>query len=48
MNLLFVKQDQGVLQHRFHAPRISDEVRAEVAPIKLHPFDKFQGGVHRL
>ena len=38
-DLLFVDQDDGVLEHHFHALRIGHEVRRQVAAIELHAFD---------
>ena len=47
-DFLFVDQDVGVLEHGFHALRIGDEVRREVAAVKLHAFDDFELGLERL
>ena len=38
-DLLLVDQDDGVLEHHFHALRVRHEVRREVAAIELHAFD---------
>src|SRR5207244_4023802 len=45
---LFVDEDADVFQHALHAVRVSDEVGGEVAAVKLHAFDYFEGGLHRL
>ena len=45
-DLLLVDQDVGVLERRFHALRIGDEVGREVAAVELHAFDDFQLGLH--
>src|SRR5262245_19874956 len=44
-DLLFVDQDVRVLQHALHALGIGHEVRAQVPPIELHPFDDLEGGL---
>ena len=47
-DLLLVDQDVGILQNRFHALGIGDEVGGQVAAVELHAFDDFQLGLHRL
>jgi hypothetical protein len=47
-DLLFVDEDVGVLEHGFHALRIGDEIRREVAAVKLHALDDFELGLERL
>src|SRR5216684_3664426 len=47
-DLLFVDEDAHVLEHAFHALGIGDEVGGEVAAVKLHAFDYFEGRLHRL
>src|SRR2546426_5622355 len=47
-NFLLVDEDAHVLKNAFHALRVSDEVGGEVAAVKLHAFDYFEGGLHRL
>src|SRR6266571_1339579 len=42
-DLLLVDQDVRVLQHALHALGVGDEVRAQVAPIELHPLDDLEG-----
>ena len=41
-------EDERVFEHAFHALGIGDEVRREIAAVKLHAFDYFEGGLHRL
>jgi hypothetical protein len=38
-DLLLVDQDDGVLEHHFHALRIRHEVGRQVAAVELHAFD---------
>src|SRR6185437_633478 len=47
-DFLFVDQDVGVLQSNFHALRIGDEVRREIAAVELHAFDDVQLCLKRL
>src|SRR6267143_1859513 len=47
-DFLFVNEDAHVLEHAFHAFGVGDEVGGEVAAVKLHAFDYFEGGFHRL
>ena len=42
-DLLFMNQDQGILQHTLHTIRIRYEVRRQVAAIELHPFNDVEG-----
>ena len=47
-DLLLVDQDDGVLEHDFHALRIGHEVGGEVAAVELHAFDDFERRLERL
>src|SRR5712692_5336068 len=47
-DLLFVDEDANVFEDAFHALGVGDEVGREVAAVKLHAFDYFEGGLHRL
>src|SRR5581483_2240920 len=47
-DFLFVNEDIGVLEHRFHALGIGDKVRREIAAVELHAFDDFQLGFEGL
>src|SRR5271157_837333 len=47
-DFLFVDEDQRVLQNHFHALRIGDEVRRQIAAVELHAFDDLELGLHRL
>src|SRR5260370_16036872 len=47
-DLLFVDQDADIFEDALHAFRICDEIRREVSAVKLHAFDYFEGGLHRL
>src|SRR6267143_665804 len=47
-DFLFVDEDAHVFQHAFHTVRVGDEVGGEVAAVKLHAFDYFESGLHRL
>src|SRR5438132_1627425 len=47
-DFLFVDEDANVLNNALHALGVGDEVRGEVAAVKLHAFDYFEGGLHRL
>src|SRR6267378_2033570 len=47
-DFLFVNEDAHVLEHAFHALRVGDEVGGEIAAVKLHAFDYFEGGLHCL
>src|SRR5258708_2457785 len=47
-DFLFVDKNVGIVQDGFHALRIGDEVRREVAAVKLHALDHFQLGLHGL
>src|SRR5579871_114701 len=44
-DLLFVDQDVSVLEHRFHALGIGDEVGREIAAVELHALDDFELGL---
>src|SRR6185437_3189949 len=46
-DLLFVDQDAGVFEHRFHSLRIGYEIGREIAAVELHTFDHLQRGLHR-
>ena len=41
-------EDVGVLEHRFHALGIGNEVWGQVTAVELHAFDYFELGFHRL
>jgi len=41
-------KDADVFEDAFHALGVGDEVGGEVAAVKLHAFDYFEGGLHRL
>src|SRR5882724_694469 len=41
-DFLFVNEDVGIFQHRFHALWVGHEVRRQVATVKLHAFDYFE------
>src|SRR5713226_812871 len=41
-DFLFVDEDVGIFQRRFHALRVGHEVRRQVAAVKLHAFDDFE------
>src|SRR2546430_2310416 len=45
-DLLLVDQDVHVLEYAFHALRVGHKIGREVAPIELHAFDHFEGGLH--
>ena len=47
-DLLLVDQDVGVFEDRFHAGGVGDEVRAQVAAVKLHPLDPLDLGLQGL
>src|SRR3954469_8747669 len=47
-DFLFVDQDVGVFEHRFHALRIGNEIRRQIAAVELHTFNNFQLGFKRL
>ena len=47
-DFLFVDQDAHIFQGAFHALRVGDKVRREVAAVELHAFDHFQRGFHGL
>ena len=47
-DLLLVDQDDGVLEHDFHALRIGHEVGRQVAAVELHALDHVQRGLERL
>src|SRR5436309_527309 len=47
-DFLFVDEDANVLEDAFHALGIGDEVGGEVAAVKLHAFDYFEGRLHGL
>ena len=47
-DLPFVDEDTGVLEGNFHAFRIRDEVRREVAAVELHPLHDLELGLKRL
>src|SRR6267378_2515226 len=47
-DFLLVDEDADVLEDAFHALGVGDEVGGEVAAVKLHAFDYFEGGLHRL
>ena len=38
-------EDVGVLEDGFHALRVGDEVRREVAAVELHAFDDVERGL---
>ena len=41
-DLLLANQDQRVLQLALHGLLVRDEVRADVAPVKLHPLNDLE------
>ena len=43
-DFLLVDQDVRILEHGFHAVRVGDEVRGEIAAVELHALDRFQLG----
>ena len=45
-DLLLVDQDDGVLEHGFHALGIGHEVRREVAAVELHALDDVERRLH--
>src|SRR5690348_13564645 len=47
-DLLFVHQHVGVLEHRLHLLRISDEVGRQVAAVELHPVHRLERGLEAL
>src|SRR4051812_3846719 len=47
-DLLLVDEDVAVFEDGFHALRVGDEVRRQVAAVELHAFDHFQLGLHGL
>src|SRR5258705_1683517 len=47
-DLLFVDQDQWILEYCFHSLRIGYEVGAQVAAIELHSLDDFERSFHCL
>ena len=47
-DLLFVNQDQRILQHYFHALGVGDEVGRQVAAVELHALDDFERRVEAL
>jgi len=47
-DFLFVDEDADVFEDAFHTLGVGDEVGGEVAAVKLHAFDYFEGGLHRL
>src|SRR6202521_3548397 len=47
-DFLFVDEDANVFEDAFHALGVGDEVGRKVAAVKLHAFDYFKGGLHRL
>src|SRR5258708_38128880 len=47
-DFLFMDEDANVLEDAFHALGVSDEIGREVAAVKLHAFDYFEGRLHRL
>ncbi len=47
-DLFFVNQDVGIFQHGFHAVRIGNEVRRQIAAVELHAVHGFELGDHSL
>ena len=47
-HLLFVDEDDGLVQAGFHLLGVGDEVGGDIAPVKLHAFHHVQGGLHAL
>ena len=45
-DLLFVNEDAAVVQLDGLVVLVGDEVRREVTPLELHPFDEFDLGLH--
>ena len=48
VDLLFVDEDVGVFQHRFHRFRVGHEVGGQVAFVELHAFHHVQRGFNAL
>ena len=47
-DFLLMDQDERIFHNGFHAIRIGDEIRRQIAAVELHTFDEFQFGLHRL
>src|SRR5579884_2720155 len=47
-NLLLIDQDVRIFEDSFHAVRISDEIRAQIAAVKLHAFHDLELGFEGL
>ena len=47
-DLLLVEKDERLVENGFHALRIRDEVRGEVAAVELHAFDDVELGLEAL
>ena len=42
---MVVKENQRVIENRFHLLRVSNEIRGEIAVAELHAFDDFERGI---
>ena len=47
-DLLFMNEDQGILEHAFHGFRVGHEIGRQISAIELHAFDYFQFGLEGL
>ena len=47
-DLFLVDQDERLVESGFHAVGVGNEVRREIAAVKLHTFDNLEKRVHRL
>jgi len=47
-DLFLVDKDQRFVQDHFHLLRVGNEIRRNVAAVKLHPFNHFERRLHRL
>jgi hypothetical protein len=45
--LLFVNQDVGLVERRFHRFRIRNEIRRGESPVELHALDQLEHGLCR-
>ena len=44
-DLLFVEEDEGILDNALHPVGVGDEVGGDVTAVKLHPFDELESGL---
>ena len=42
---MVIKENQRVIEYRFHLLRVSNEIRGEITVAKLHAFDDFERGI---